>query len=84
VDRNAPLGQPAADLPPGLGLPPLPGVHALLGHHELREVIPPDRLDQATEIGAGAPQLEQQGVRGDAARRGRGRRQGAILRDASA
>ena len=84
VDRDSPLGQPAADLPPGLGLSPLPGVHALLGHHDLRELIPRNRLDQTAEIGAGAPQLEQQGFRREADRRRRGSRQNAIVGDATA
>ena len=84
VDRDSPLGQPGADLPPGLGLPPLPGVHALLGHHELRELIPRNRLDQTPEIGAGAPQLEQQGFRREADRRRRGSRRDAIVGDATA
>ena len=72
VDRNSPLGQPGADLPPQLRLPPLPGVHALLWHHELREVIAPHRLDQPREVGAGAPQLEQQRLCREAQRGGRG------------
>jgi hypothetical protein len=84
VDRDSPLGQPAADLPPGLGLATLPGVHAPLRDHELGEVIPPDRLDQTSEISAGAPQLDQQGVCRDAACRRRGKGQGTILRDATA
>ena len=84
MDRDSPLGQPGADLPPGLGLPPLPGVHALLGHHELRELIPRNRLDQTPEIGAGLSQLEQQGLRREADRRRRGSRQDAIVGDATA
>ena len=82
VDRDSPLGQPGADLPPRLGLAPLPGVHALLRNHELREVIPPHRLDQTREIGAGAPQLEQQSIRGDADRGRRGSGQDASGGDA--
>jgi hypothetical protein len=83
VDPDSPLGQPGADFPPGLGLPLLPGVHALLGYHELCEVIPGGRLDQTREIGAGAPQLEQERLRGQADRR-RGGRQGTVVRDAAA
>jgi hypothetical protein len=82
-DGHSPLGQPTADLPPGFGLPALPGVHALLGHDELGELIPRDRLDQAREIGTGASQLEQEGFGGDAGGRRRGR-QGMIMRDAAA
>jgi hypothetical protein len=47
VERDSPPGQPVADLPP------LPGIHALLWHHELRELIARNRLDQTGEIGAG-------------------------------
>ena len=53
VERDSPPGQPVADLPPSLRLPPLPGIHALLWHHELRELIARNRLDQTGEIGAG-------------------------------
>jgi len=84
MDRDSPLGQPAADLPPGLGLAPLPGVHALLGHHDLRELIARNRLDQTREIGARSSQLEQQGFRGDADRGRCGRRQRTIVRDTTA
>jgi hypothetical protein len=81
VDRDSPLGQPGADLSPGFGLPTLPRVHALLRHHELRELIPRHRLDQPGDIGAGVSQLEEQVFRRDADRRRRGGGQDAIGRD---
>jgi len=84
VDRDSPLGQPAADLPPDLRLTPLPGIHALLGYHELRELIAGHRLDQASEIRTRASQLQQQGVRRDG-RYGRwGGGQSLIVADATA
>jgi hypothetical protein len=84
VDRDSPLGQPAADLPPGFRLSPLPGVHTLLRHHELPELIARDCLDQTREIRARAAQLEQQGLRRDANLRRCGSRQGTIVRNSTA
>ena len=81
VDRNSPLGQPGADLPPQLGLPSLPGVHALLGHHELHEVIAPHRLDQPREVGARTPQFEQERFCGDTQGGGCGSGQPEAVRD---
>jgi hypothetical protein len=84
VERNSPLGQPGADLPPGLGLPSLPGIHALLRYYELRELVSRYRLDQTREIGAGASELEQESFRREAQRGRRGSGQATVVRDATA
>jgi hypothetical protein len=84
VDRDSPPGKPVADLPPSLRFTSLPGIHALLGHHELRELIAQNRLDQTREIGARVPQLEQEGLRRDVDRGRRGSGQDMVGRNSSA
>lgn len=84
VDRDSPRGQPTADLPPGLRFPPLPGIHALLRHYQLRELIPGNRLDQPREISSRGSKLEEQCLRRDVDRRRRGSGQDTIVRNAAA